>query len=115
MTENTRGLIGARELNMMKPIGVLVNTSRGQVVRERDLYVALRERRILAAGLDVFEEEPLPQDSPLRELDNVVLLPHIGSASIATRKKMAVMAARNLVQVLSGERPDHPVNPEVLG
>lgn len=115
LTENTRGLIGARELNMMKPTGVLVNTSRGQVVRERDLYVALRERRILAAGLDVFEEEPLPQDSPLRELDNVVLLPHIGSASIATRKKMAVMAARNLVQVLSGERPDHPVNPEVLG
>jgi glyoxylate reductase len=115
LTENTRGLIGARELNMMKPTGVLVNTSRGQVVRERDLYLALRERRILAAGLDVFEEEPLPQDSPLRELDNVVLLPHIGSASIATRKKMAVMAARNLVQVLSGERPDHPVNPEVLG
>lgn len=115
LTENTRGLIGARELNVMKPTGVLVNTSRGQVVRERDLYVALRERRILAAGLDVFEEEPLPQDSPLRELDNVVLLPHIGSASIATRKKMAVMAARNLVQVLSGERPDHPVNPEVLG
>jgi len=69
----------------------------------------LREKRIFAAGLDVFETEPLPQDSPLLELGNVVLLPHIGSASIGTRTKMAVMAADNLVRVLSGKEPLNPV------
>ncbi|HHX10979.1 MAG TPA: hypothetical protein GX729_06395 [Firmicutes bacterium] len=81
---------------------------------EQSLCRALREKRIFAAGLDVFDQEPLPAGSPLRELDNVVLLPHIGSASVATRTKMAVMAARNLTQALSGERPEHIVNPEVL-
>jgi len=94
---------------------VLINTARGQVVDEEALCQALKERRIFAAGLDVFHEEPLPADSPLRDLDNVVLLPHIGSASIATRTKMAVMAAQNLIQALSGKRPEHVVNPEVLG
>lgn len=110
LTETTRGMIGSREIALMKPTAVLVNTSRGPVVREPDLYEALREKRIFAAGLDVFETEPLPSDSPFLGLPNVVLLPHIGSASVATRTKMAVMAARNLVQVLSGQRPDNPVN-----
>lgn len=110
LTETTRGMIGSREIALMKPTAVLVNTSRGPVVREPDLYEALREKRIFAAGLDVFETEPLPSDSPLLGLPNVVLLPHVGSASVATRTKMAVMAARNLVQVLSGQRPDNPVN-----
>jgi len=109
LTEKTRGMIGRRELSLMKPAAVLVNTSRGPVVREQDLIEALRERRIFAAGLDVFETEPLPKDSPLLELDNVVLLPHIGSASIATRTKMAVMAANNLVRVLYGKEPLNPV------
>ena len=103
-------MIGSREIALMKPTAVLVNTSRGPVVREPDLYEALREKRIFAAGLDVFETEPLPSDSPLLGLPNVVLLPHVGSASVATRTKMAVMAARNLVQVLFGQRPDNPVN-----
>ncbi|MGB4392027.1 MAG: D-glycerate dehydrogenase, partial [Bacillota bacterium] len=115
LTEETRGMIGERELSLMKPTAVLVNTARGQVVDEEALCQALKERRIFAAGLDVFHEEPLPADSPLRDLDNVVLLPHIGSASIATRTKMAVMAAQNLIQALSGKRPEHVVNPEVLG
>lgn len=110
LTETTRGMIGSREIALMKPTAVLVNTSRGPVVREPDLYEALREKRIFAAGLDVFETEPLPSDSPLLGLPNVVLLPHVGSASVATRTKMAVMAARNLVQVLFGQRPDNPVN-----
>lgn len=109
LTEKTRGMIGGRELALMKPTAVLVNTSRGPVVREPDLIEALREKRIFAAGLDVFETEPLPQDSPLLELDNVVLLPHIASASIATRTEMAVMAANNLVQVLYGDEPLNPV------
>lgn len=114
LTEETRGMIGWRELSMMKQTAVLVNTARGQVVDEQALCRALKEKRIFAAGLDVFDREPLPAGSPLRELDNVVLLPHIGSASVATRTKMAVMAARNLTQALSGERPEHIVNPEVL-
>jgi len=109
LTEKTRGMIGKRELSLMKPTAVLVNTSRGAVVREQDLIEALRDRRIFAAGLDVFETEPLPKDSALLELDNVVLLPHIGSASIATRAEMAVMAANNLVRVLHGEEPLNPV------
>ncbi len=109
LTEKTRGMIGRRELALMKPTAVLVNTSRGAVLSEQDLIEALREKRIFAAGLDVFETEPLPQDSPLLELGNVVLLPHIGSASIGTRTKMAVMAADNLVRVLSGKEPLNPV------
>lgn len=109
LTDRTRGMIGRRELSLMKPTAVLVNTSRGAVVREQELIETLREKRIFAAGLDVFETEPLPQDSPLLELDNVVLLPHIGSASIATRTKMAVMAAENLVRLLSGQEPLNPV------
>ncbi len=114
LNDSTRHLIGERELNLMKPMAVLVNTSRGPVVNERDLYRALKDRRIFAAGLDVFDTEPIRSDNPLLELDNVVLLPHIGSASIATRTQMAVMAARNLTQVLAGQTPQNPVNPEAL-
>ena len=114
LNDSTRHLIGERELNLMKPTAVLVNTSRGPVVNERDLYRALKDRRIFAAGLDVFDTEPIRSDNPLLELDNVVLLPHIGSASIATRTQMAVMAARNLTQVLAGQTPQNPVNPEAL-
>ncbi len=114
LTDETRGMIGPRELALMKPTAVLVNAARGQVVDEQALCRALKEKQIFAAGLDVFQEEPLPPDSPLRELDNVVLLPHIGSASVATHTKMAIMAARHLIQALRGERPEHIVNPEVL-
>ena len=114
LTEQTRGLLGARELGLMKPSAVLVNTARGPVVDQQALYVALRERRLFAAGLDVFQQEPLPADDPLLSLDNVVLLPHLGSASVATRTRMAMMAAENLVAGLHGERPPYLVNPEVL-
>ncbi|MDR7578587.1 MAG: NAD(P)-dependent oxidoreductase, partial [Armatimonadota bacterium] len=101
-------------LRRMKPTAVLVNTCRGAVVDEAALVDALREGWIWAAGLDVFDREPLPPDSPLLSLDNVVLLPHIGSASFATRARMSEMAAENCVAVLSGRRPPNPVNPEVL-
>ncbi len=113
LTEKTRGMIGERQLNMMKPTAVLINTSRGQVVNEQDLYQALAKRKIFSAGLDVFDKEPLSENSPLKDLDNVVLLPHIGSASVATRTKMAVMASYNLTHALMGERPKNLVNPEV--
>ena len=113
LTKDTYHLIGERELNMMKPTAYLINTSRGAVIDQRALYRALKERRIAGAALDVFEKEPIDQDDPLLELDNVVLTPHIGSASVETRKKMAIMAAENLVSVLKGVEPPNLVNPEV--
>jgi len=113
LTKDTYHLIGERELNMMKPTAYLINTSRGAVVDQRALYRALKERRIAGAALDVFEKEPIDQDDPLLELDNVVLTPHIGSASVETRKKMAMMATENLVSVLRGVEPPNLVNPEV--
>ena len=97
----------------MKKTAHLINASRGPVVNEAALVQALRERRIAGAGLDVYEHEP--ELTPgLAELDNVTLAPHIASASVETRTKMAVMAATNLVEALHGRRPPHLVNPEVL-
>lgn len=107
----THHLIGARELALMKPTAYLINTTRGPVVDEAALVQALRERRIAGAGLDVFEREPeLAQG--LAELDNVVVVPHIGSATIETRTKMGIMAATNLLAMLRGEPPPNCVNPE---
>ncbi len=114
LTDETRGLIGRRELALMKPTAVLVNTARGPVVDEAALIDALKEGRIWAAGLDVYDVEPIAPDHPLLQLDNVVALPHIGSASIRTRTRMATLAAENLVAALTGKEPPTPVNPEVL-
>ena len=109
----TRHLIGERELGLMKPTAFLVNTSRGPVVDEKALIKALQEGRIAGAALDVYEEEPkVPQ--ALMALDNVVLVPHIGSASVETRTKMALMAVENLLAVLKGKVPPNLVNPEVI-
>jgi glyoxylate reductase len=109
LTPETTHLIGADELDNMKPEAVLVNTSRGPVVDEAALAEALATRRIFAAGLDVYEDEP-EVDPKLLELENVVLAPHIGSASVETRDKMAALAAENLVAVLRGEGPKTPVD-----
>lgn len=110
----TTHLIGERELRQMKPTAYLINTARGPVVDEQAIIRALQEGWIAGAGLDVFEQEPeVPR--ALCELENVVLVPHIGSASVATRTRMAVMAAENLTAVLRGERPPNVVNPEVWG
>jgi glyoxylate reductase len=114
LTEQTRRLIAAPQLAMMKPTAALINTSRGAVVDQRALADALRDGRIFAAGLDVFDSEPISHDDPLLDLDNVVLLPHIGSASVATRTRMATMAAADLLAGLAGERPKNLVNPEAL-
>lgn len=113
LTPQTRNLIGARELALMKPTAVLVNAARGGIVDERALYDALKEGRIWAAGLDVFEEEPVPTDHPLLSLPNVTALPHIGSASVRTRTRMAELAAENLLDGLAGRVPKCLVNREV--
>jgi glyoxylate reductase len=109
LTDETRHLIGAEELERMKPTSILVNTSRGPVVDEGALADALENGRIFAAGLDVYEEEPNVHPK-LLELENVVLAPHIGSASMETRDRMATLAAENLRAVLRGEQPMTPVN-----
>lgn len=108
LTPETHHMIGARELERMKPSAVLINTSRGPVVDERALCEALKKGTIAAAGLDVYENEPKITDELMR-LPNVVLCPHIGSATFATRTRMAVMAAENLLAVLRGEEPPNPV------
>ncbi|MGD8191252.1 2-hydroxyacid dehydrogenase [Brevibacillus ginsengisoli] len=113
-TPETHHLIGKREFSLMKHSAILINTARGGIVDEQALFEALVTKRIWAAGLDVFEVEPVPLDHPLLTLPNVVTLPHIGSASIATRIKMAMLAADNLLQALRGEVPAHLVNPEAL-
>ncbi len=111
----TRHLIGAAEFALMKPTAVFVNTSRGPVVDQKALHKALETGRIFAAGIDVTEVEPIPADDPLLTLDNVVITPHIASASFSTRKNMALMAAENLLAGLKGETPPNCVNPEALG
>lgn len=110
LTVDTEGLIGERELALMKPGAILVNIARGPVVDEVALIEALRQRRIRGAGLDVFSHEPLPTDSPLLKLDNVVVTPHIGSATHETREAMARCAVENLLSALAGERPANLVN-----
>jgi glyoxylate reductase len=112
LTPETRHLIGERELGLMKPSAVLVNIARGPIVDQRALYRALVDRKIWAAGLDVYEVEPVPMDEPLLRLDNVVVPPHLGSGSIATRTKMATMAAENCLAGVTGKIPPNVVNPE---
>jgi glyoxylate reductase len=113
LTPETRGLINAERLGWMKPTAVLVNTSRGPVVDQTALAAALRDGTIFAAALDVTDPEPIPLDDPLLSLDNCLVVPHIASASRATRGKMAQMAAANLLAGIRGERLPTPVNPEV--
>jgi len=105
----TRHLLGEREFRLMKPSAILINTSRGPVVDEKALVEALRKKLIWAAGLDVYEREPEIEEG-LKELDNVVLASHIGSATIEARTSMAMMAAQNIVSVLKGGKPITPVN-----
>jgi phosphogluconate 2-dehydrogenase len=111
LSAETQNLIGERELALMKPSAILVNISRGRVLDEAALLRTLAERRIRGAGLDVFVQEPLPVDSPLLQLDNLVVTPHIGSATLETREAMARCAVDNLLAALAGERPANLVNP----
>jgi gluconate 2-dehydrogenase len=114
LTPQTRHLIGAAELRAMKKSAILINASRGATVDEAALIEALRDGTIHGAGLDVFDTEPLPADSPLLSMPNVVALPHIGSATHETRHAMALNAAENLVAALDGTLTTNIVNREVL-
>ncbi len=114
LTKETRHLIGERELRMMKPTAILINTARGPVVDTEALVKALREGWIAGAGLDVFEEEPLDPNHPLTAFKNVVLAPHIGSATKETRMRMAMIAAENLLAFADGKIPPNLVNRDVV-
>ena len=113
LTSETHHLISERELALMKPTAILINTARGSVLDPEALYSALKDGQILAAALDVTDPEPIPLDDPLLTLDNCLVLPHIASASVATRAKMAEMAVDNLIAGLAGERLPTCVNPEI--
>ena len=115
MNSASHHMIDRAKLDKMKKTAFLINTSRGQVTNEADLARALKSEQIAGAGLDVFEKEPLPKTSPLAKMKNVVLLPHIGSATHQTRSKMAEVAAKNLLDVLDGKEPDPAflANPQV--
>jgi glyoxylate reductase len=113
LTEATYHLVNAEAFRKMKPTAILINTARGPVVDPAALYHALAHGQITGAALDVTEPEPIPLDSPLLKLENVIIAPHIASASVTSRGKMATMAAANLIAGIKGERLPHCVNPEV--
>lgn len=113
LTPETRKMVDAGFLGKMKPNAVLVNTARGGVLDQSALYETLKENRIFAAALDVTDPEPLPLESPLLELDNCIIVPHIASASVQSRDRMAFLAAKNLIAGVNGETLPHCVNPEV--
>ena len=109
LTSDTRHLIGAEALTQMKPTALLVNTSRGGVVDQDALRTALHEGAIAGAALDVTEPEPLPADHPLLDAPNLLVVPHVGSATVRTRARMAEMAVENLLAALDGDPMPHPV------
>lgn len=114
LTKETYMLIGEKELKRMKSSAFLINTSRGRVVDEKALVKALKEKWIAGAALDVFWQEPIPADHPLLNLENVILAPHIGSATYETRNNMAEIVADNLIAFLNGKVPPNLVNEEVV-
>ena len=114
LTPETHHMVGREALRLMKPTAILVNTARGAIVDHQALYEALRDGVIAGAGLDVTEPEPISADHPLLSLPNLVITPHIGSASLQTRKEMALLAARNILAGLKGEPMPSCLNPEAL-
>lgn len=113
LTKDTYHLFNETTFQKMKPGAILINTARGAIVDPSALYQALKSKQIAAAAIDVTDPEPLPMDSPLLELDNLIITPHIASASLATRAKMAMMAAENLIAGVTGKRLPYCVNPQV--
>jgi glyoxylate reductase len=114
LNPDTRKMFSTDAFKKMKSTAYLINAARGPIVDTDALYEAVRTGEIAGAGLDVTDPEPLPADHPILTLENVVVCPHIASASLQTRTKMAILAAENIVAVLAGERPKTPVNPEIL-
>jgi lactate dehydrogenase-like 2-hydroxyacid dehydrogenase len=115
LTPETEHLIGRRALQLMKPSAVLINTARGSVVDQRALIEALSEGLIAQAALDVTDPEPLPHDHPLANLTNCIVVPHIASATVSSRNRMATMAAENLLAGLQGQPLPYCANPQVYG
>jgi glyoxylate reductase len=113
LTDETRGLFNEEAFKRMKPNAIFINTARGAIHNEAHLLTALQNRTIWGAGLDVTNPEPMAKDNPLLQMENVCILPHIGSATEETREKMALMAARNIVKALKGEHMPQVINPEV--
>jgi glyoxylate reductase len=113
LTQETHHLVGERAFDLMKPTAILINASRGPVVDEKALVSALKKGKIGGAGLDVYEKEPKLSQG-LAKLENVVLLPHIGSATADTRGQMAVLASRNAVAMMRKQKPKNIVNPKVF-
>jgi len=112
LTPETRGMVGARELLLMKPTAYLVNTSRGGLVDESALYTALSRGAIAGAAMDAFVKEPPTPDNPLLSLDNFIATPHVAGATVEAMRRMATDLAEEILRVLRGERPLYPVNPE---
>jgi glyoxylate reductase len=112
LTPETRGLIGARELSLMKRSAILVNTARGGVTDEHAVAAALKSGQIAGAGIDVYVQEPLPPDHPLLDCETAVLMPHVGSGTHATRARMSRVACENILAALQGQRPRFLVNPD---
>jgi len=113
-TPASEGMIGARQFELMKQDVYFINISRGKIVDTAALVAAPESGKVRAAGLDVTDPEPIPMDDPLLSPTNCLIVPHIGSASLATRTRMASLAAENIVAFLAGQTPPTPVNPEVL-
>ena len=109
LNDQTRGLINAERLELMKKTAYLISNARGPVIEEKALYEALKKHKIAGAALDVFCQEPTPANNPLLELDNIVAAPHISSANTATRTKMSVMNAEDIIAVLTGKEPNNIV------
>jgi glyoxylate/hydroxypyruvate/2-ketogluconate reductase len=114
LTKETEKMIGAREFAKMKQGTIFINGSRGRIVDQSALIQSLQIGHLGAAGLDVFEKEPLPADSPLLKMANVVALPHVGSATHETRLNMVRCAVENLIEVLNSDSSKHAVNPQAL-
>jgi len=114
LSAETRHLINRRTLALMKPTAFLINTARGGLIHEKDMFEALKERKIAGAALDVFEQEPPPADHPFFQLDNVVLTPHAAGVDVKSRDDMAMSAAQAIISLSRGEWPaEKVVNPEV--
>lgn len=108
-TTQTHEIVNLKLFNKMKKTAFLINTSRGKIINEKDLVIALKRKMIAGAGLDVFQKEPIDSKNPITKMDNVILTPHSGSATVETRKKMAEIAIKNLVFGLSGRKPIYQV------
>jgi D-3-phosphoglycerate dehydrogenase len=113
LTPENRSFINNRTLSLMKPTALLINTARGEIVNEADLYTALKSGVIAGAGIDVFEQEP-PTNSPLLELENVVLTPHTAAFTRDALKNMSQSIADQIIEYVNGNRPKHMVNPEIF-